>query len=119
MEQAKLFEFMQKSDAFITPSLRDSGGMAALEALKCGCPVVAIALGGLNHSVKHGINGFLVQPSSVDEIEKNLAKYCQREKIKSLSSDAIIQSVRPFSRDALSEWTKELYSNILNSDNKR
>jgi D-inositol-3-phosphate glycosyltransferase len=37
-------------------------GRAAVEALACGRPVVATAVGGMLESVEHGVNGVLVPP---------------------------------------------------------
>jgi len=42
-------------DVFLMPSLYEPGGIVQLEALLCGCPVIARATGGLRDTV-HPIN---------------------------------------------------------------
>lgn len=37
---------LEASDVFLFPSLHDSGGMAVLEAMACGLPIVCLDLGG-------------------------------------------------------------------------
>jgi glycosyltransferase involved in cell wall biosynthesis len=49
-------------DAFILPSRREGLGVAALEAMAAGRPVVCSAVGGLAHSVVHERTGLLVPP---------------------------------------------------------
>lgn len=46
-------------DLFLLPSETESFGLAALEALSCGVPVLATRTGGLAELVRDGENGFL------------------------------------------------------------
>ncbi len=47
------------ADVFLLPSEQESFGLAALEALACGVPVVGASTGGMPEVVRHGENGYL------------------------------------------------------------
>ncbi len=59
---AKPEEFLRAIDIFVMPSLFEGLGVAALEAMAAGKPVVASRVGGLAESVIDGETGFLVAP---------------------------------------------------------
>lgn len=62
----KLATAYAASDIFAYPSLADTFGLAVLEALCCGVPVVCFATGALPELVADGRNGLIV-PSGDDE----------------------------------------------------
>lgn len=62
--RTELFEFYNASDVFITPSVSGEGNiegtpMAILEAMACGLPIVASAVGGIPQVVRNHENGLL------------------------------------------------------------
>ena len=53
-------------DLLLLPSLHESFGLAALEAMSCGVPVIATTQGGTGEFITDGINGFLRDPEDVE-----------------------------------------------------
>jgi N-acetyl-alpha-D-glucosaminyl L-malate synthase BshA len=56
-------DLLARADLFVLPSETESFGLAALEALASGVPVVASAVGGIPEVVRHGETGLLVPPA--------------------------------------------------------
>ncbi len=57
--QETVTDLMSIADLFLLPSTTESFGLAALEAMSCGVPVVASRVGGLPELIQHGENGYL------------------------------------------------------------
>ena len=56
----------QAADVFVMPSRSESFGLAVLEAMACGLPVVISRVGGMVDLVEDGVNGFVVPPDDAE-----------------------------------------------------
>jgi L-malate glycosyltransferase len=64
-KQESFTELLAAADVFLLPSEQESFGLAALEALSCGVPVVASHIGGIPELVVHGETGYLAPMGEV------------------------------------------------------
>ena len=71
---AKPEDFLARIDIFVMPSLFEGLGVAALEAMAAGKPVVATRVGGLAESVLDGQTGILVAPRDGRAIADAIAR---------------------------------------------
>lgn len=60
------------SDVFIMPSIAESFGQTALEAITCGTPVAAFNVGGLTDIVIHKRTGYLANYQDVDSLREGI-----------------------------------------------
>lgn len=64
----------QAADVAVVPSHFEALGLSALEALACGTPVIASAVGGLLDFMQDGVNGALCPPRDAAAIAETLGR---------------------------------------------
>lgn len=69
--QENVVPLLSTADLFLLPSEQESFGLAALEAMACGVPVVASDVGGLPEVIDHGVTGFLHAAGDVDAMAES------------------------------------------------
>ena len=57
----------READIYFQPSKSESQGIAVVEALSAGLPCVVSSAGGLPESIEDGVEGFVCEPSAVDQ----------------------------------------------------
>ncbi len=74
VQSAELAQYLQGARGYLFPSL-EPFGIAAVEALAAGCPVIAYAEGGSRDFIQEGKNGLLFSEQTVDSLAKALKKF--------------------------------------------
>ena len=69
--QARVEPILERSDLFLSASETESFGLASLEALACGVPVVATRTGGVPEVVCEGRNGLLCPVGDVEALARS------------------------------------------------
>lgn len=65
--QERVYDWLPCADGFVFPSENEAFGLAIVEAMACGVPVIASRTGGIPDIVQHGENGWLVDDCKNDE----------------------------------------------------
>ena len=104
-DQKTIKQYLEQSEGFIFPSL-EPFGIAPVEALACGCPVIAYGNGGALDYIHDGKNGVLFDKQSVASLCKAI-KHFQTLKF---NEAKIRETARPFSEERFKD---ELKSFIL------
>lgn len=65
-------ELLTAADVMLLPSESESFGLAALEAMACGVPVISSNAGGLPELNRHGVSGLMSDVGDVNEMAKQV-----------------------------------------------
>jgi D-inositol-3-phosphate glycosyltransferase len=102
------------ADVCAIPSYDEPFGLVAIEAMACGTPVVASAVGGLRFTVLPEETGLLVQPQDVDGLATAIARILSDEiwsqKIRKRATERVQQN---FSWAAAAGQLSDLYRRLL------
>jgi glycosyltransferase involved in cell wall biosynthesis len=81
------------TDLFLLPSEYESFGLAALEAMAAGVPVISSNAGGLPEININNYSGFLSNVGDIDDMCKNtLSILSDEEKLKEFKANALEQA---------------------------
>jgi glycosyltransferase involved in cell wall biosynthesis len=90
-------------------------GQVAVEAMACGKPVIASAIGGLPDVVADGVSGLLVEPGNVRALQEALRTLlsdpARREQMGMMGR----QRARLFTVSTVADRIEQIYAELLNS----
>ena len=115
-KQEGLVEILSCSDLFLIPSQSESFGLAALEAMACGVPVISSSVGGLPELVKHNESGFIAEIGDIERMAKYAIDLLTNErKYKIFSKNSRDRAVDLFDISKVVPLYEEHYRKILES----
>ena len=115
-KQDGLVEILSASDIFLIPSQSESFGLAALEAMACGLPVISSNIGGLPELIRHNETGFIAGIGDIDRMAKYVVDLLTNQRKYDLfSSNARNRAVNVFNKSKIVPLYEEHYKKILNS----
>lgn len=102
------------SDIFILPSEAESFGLAALEAMAAGVPIVATKAGGLPELVESGVSGHLCDVGDTEAMADSvLAILSSEEKFSDIRSSTL-ERAQEFRIDFVLPKYLDIYNRVLN-----
>ena len=108
---AELAALYARAAVVVCPSLREGFGVACLEAMAHGRPVVASGVGGLLDLVVNGETGILVEPGNVPALRTGIDRLLgDRELRRSMGEAGRRRAAERFSWDAVTRKTQEVYA---------
>jgi len=114
-EQDQVVQLLSAADVFLLPSAQESFGLAALEAMACGVPVVASRVGGLPEVVEDGVTGFLHPPEELQGMAGSVVRILTDPTLYTRLAEAAVSSARRrFSDDRIVPMYEAFYTEILN-----
>ncbi|WNZ27675.1 glycosyltransferase [Leptolyngbya sp. NK1-12] len=101
------------ADVMIAPSIEESFGQTASEALACGTPVVVFRDTGLADIVDHLQNGYIAQHCDIQDLAQGIAWILSSEQHHELRVAARRKAEQAFSFEVVGKQHLSLYEEIL------
>ncbi len=110
--QEALPYYYASADVVVMPSLYESFGMVALEAMACGTPVVASDVGGLSFIVRNGETGYLVPDRDPRALADCLSKLLRDPDLRARLGRRGIEVAREYAWPRIADQIESLYATL-------
>lgn len=119
MEQVRLYGFrndiprmLAAADCFAFPSKREGLGIAAIEALAAGIPLITSDCRGTREYMNHGVNGYVCKKGTADEFAIAICNMREQvEKRKEMAKECLEIAER-FDISVTDKIMRKLYKNL-------
>ncbi len=107
-------EWMYKADLFVLPSRYEGFPNALLEAMACGCAVIAADCpSGPAEIIRHGVNGLLVPRENITALSTAMDRLMQDSNTRQRLSDQALKVKETFSQGEIMNRWNALIQKIL------
>ncbi len=113
LDQARLALWYAAADVCAVPSLSESFGLVALEAMACGTPVVATRVGGLQTVVKEGASGLLVPAADSAALAEAIEQVLMDHRLRMHLAHGARERAEGFTWSRVADGIEALYDRVL------
>jgi glycosyltransferase involved in cell wall biosynthesis len=109
-------DILRDVSAVAVPSVTEAFGIVALEAMACGKPVVASAVGGLTEIVRNGETGLLVPPKDPEALANAIAHLFDNPDLRRRLGRAGRELACQQTPEQITAQTMSVYEKVLRSE---
>jgi D-inositol-3-phosphate glycosyltransferase len=113
LDQPTLALYYAAADVCAVPSLTESFGLVALEAMACGTPVVGTRVGGLQTLIVDGESGLLVPAGDYQALAEAIAQVLSDPRLRMHLAHGARERAEHYSWRMVADRIEELYTSIL------
>ncbi|MDR2496362.1 MAG: glycosyltransferase [Tannerellaceae bacterium] len=106
-------ELYAAADVVVVPSHYETFGQTIIEAMACGCPVVAFNNSGAKDIIDHKTNGYLAEYKDPEDFANGIYWVLNEADYDTLSRNAIAKAAQNFGEAIVAEKYLNLYESLL------
>lgn len=107
--------YLKAADAFALPSYAEGLPVSLLEAMSCGLPCVATAVGGTSQLIRDGVTGCLVPVADSQALAQGLVQSLLAPEARQWGNTARQSVAQYYSLDAVADRHVAMYETLLRS----
>lgn len=107
------YEFLRRATIFVLPTRFESFGIANLEAMAAGLPVVSTRTGAIPEYLRDGEHGLLVDPGDTGALVRALRRLLEDAPLRARLGQAAERRAREYDWEALSDRLEAVYGRVL------
>jgi len=93
-DRTRVAQYYQAADVYLHAARVDTFPHSVLEALACGVPVVATAVGGISEQIDDGKTGFLVPGGDIDGMVERIMRLLEQHELRARCGDRAAEAAR-------------------------
>jgi len=111
--QETLPYYYSAAQVVVVPSLYESFGMVALEAMACGVPVIASQVGGLPYLVQDGKTGYVIPDGNPEILKQRLMQLIETPALREEMCSQAVEYARSYDWSLIAKKVADLYKSVL------
>ena len=119
IQHDELPNYLNRLKLLVLPSYIEGLPNIMLEAMACGTPVLATAVGSMPELIKDSETGFVMEDNSPECIARNIIRALGHPNLEGVAQDARALVEKEFTFEAAVEAYKKILSSILRGNSKR
>ena len=119
VDQRDLRKYYSAADVFVLPSYYESFGLAALEAMACGTPVVVSRVGGLSSFVEEGRTGYLIPWRCAEPFSERIRTLLSNSDLRAAMGTVARDRSQQMGWDSVAIRVSRLYDRLMERPRER
>ncbi len=107
--------YYSAAEVVVMPSLYESFGMVALEAMACGTPVIASEVGGLGYLVQNGITGYTIPDSDPEALCEKLSHLLGNADLRNEMGRSAADYAADYAWHKIASQVIDVYREVINN----
>lgn len=109
-DSAKIVQYYQAADLFVTPSLQENLPNMIMESMACGLPCVGFKVGGIPEMIRHQVTGYLAEYKDAADLASGI-RYILKDtqRYRQLSHDARAFVRKHYSESVVAQQYERIY----------